>query len=229
MAQLKKKYFGNLSGRFGDAVFRQLGDKNYIAQRPANYKVPDTPEFRDRITKFGFAAKLAKSVYRTQALQTFWKREYPVEIRMFNFILQTNYSFINPDGISSTPLIVPEVSGFGVNLNTASISDRSVRVNIDPLGSLTGIDETVETQIQLISILLLANPVDINYPKFHLFPLQSEEQRLSLNDPLVFDMVLSSNQSEKVQRYQKRKALFALVTLDNNSSLVNYSLTFYSA
>jgi hypothetical protein len=175
------------------------------------------------------AAKLAKSVYRTPALQTFWKREYSAAIRLFNFVLQTNYPFINSDEISSTPLIVPEGSGFNVNLKTASISDRSVRVNIDPHGSLLGIDETLEIQIQLISILLLANPVDIKYPEFQLFPLQSKEQRFFLSDPYAFDLVLSSDQSEKVQSYQKRKAPFVMVTLDNNSTLINYSLTFYSA
>jgi len=229
MAQLKKKYFGNLSGRFGDAVFRQIGDKNYIAQRPAKYKVPETQEFRDRITRFGLSAKLAKSIYGTPDLQTFWKREYPEENRLFNFILKANYPFINPDGISSNPMITPDENGFGVRLNSHSISDSSVRADIAPLGSSSGIDTTVETRIRLISIILLADPLDVNYPGFHLFTLQSEEQILSLDDPMLFDMQLSSNQAEKVGRYQQIKALFSLITSDNNGNLFRYSSTFYSS
>jgi hypothetical protein len=229
MAQLKKKYFGNLSGRFGDAVFRQIGDKNYIAQRPAKYKVPETPEFRDRITRFGLSAKLAKSVYGTPDLQTFWKREYPEENRLFNFILQVNYPFMNPDGISSNPMIAPDENGFGARLDSHSISDNSIRADIAPLGSSSGIDPGVETRIRLISIILLAEPLDLNYPGFHLFTLQSGEQTLSLDDPLRFDIQLSGNQAEKVARYQQIKALFSLITSDDNGNLFRYSSTFYSS
>ena len=229
MAQLKKKYFGNLSGRFGDAVFRQLGDKNYIAQRPANYKVPDTPEFRDRIAKFGLSAKLAKSIYRIPALQTFWKREYPGQARLFNFILQANYPFINSDILSSVPYIVPDERGFSAILNSSSISESSITVDIAPIGRLAGIDETLETKIRLISVLLLSALVEEKLPKYHLLSLESDDRTLSLNDPLDFELVLSGNQSEKVQRYQQRKALFALVTSDDSGNLVNYSSTFYSS
>lgn len=229
MARLKKKFFGNLSGAFGDAVFRQLGDNNYIAQRPSGYKTPDTQEFRDRTSKFGLSVKLAKSIYRIPALKTFWAKEFPNETRLFNFLVRTNYPFINPDGISSTPYLAPDENSFSVPVNTISISGDAVNVVINALDNTAVIDPVIEKKIRLISVVLLANPLDQRMPAFRVLTMQSEDLTLSVTDPITFNIVPSQNYSERIQNYGQKKAFFVLVTLDNNDDLVNYSSTFYGS
>ena len=229
MASLKKKFFGNLSGRFGDAVFRQLGDKNYIAQRPSGYKTPNTQEFKDRTSKFGLSVKLAKVIYRIPALKTFWAKEFPGEARLFNFIMRTNYPFINPDGISSTPFLAPDENGFSVNVNTTSISDDAVNVEIQALNNTGVIDPVIDKKIRLISVVLLANPLDKRMPAFRLLTMQSEDIALSVTDPITFNIVPSQNYSERIQSYGQKKAFFVLVTLDDNDNLVNHSSTFFGS
>ena len=119
--------------------------------------------------------------------------------------MQANYPFINPGVLSYGNSIVTYQRGYSVKANSSSISESSVRVDIAPLGSLIGIDEILETKIRLISVLLLSDPIDSNLPKFQLLSLKSDDRTLSLNGSLDFELVLSGNQCEKVQRYQQRK------------------------
>jgi len=227
MARLKKKFFGNLSGKFGDAVFRQQGDKNYIAQRPSSYRVPDTQDYKDRTNKFGISVKLAKAIYRIPALKTFWQKEYPDESRLFNLIVRVNYPFINSDGISSTPNITPEENGFSVSLNSSSIDENGINVQIAPLLNSVYLDPGVDTRIRLITIILFTDPLDKGLPEIRLLSLQSDDLSFSFNDPISFQILPSSKYSERLQNYRQKKAFFALVTLDDNNHLTNNSSTFF--
>lgn len=229
MATLKKKFFGNLSGKFGDAVFRQVGDKNIIAQRPSGYKTPDTQEFKDRTTKFGLSIQLAKSIYRLPALKVFWEREYPGAARIFNLIVRTNYPFISSDGISSSPHLLPAENGFNVNLNSNNITANSISLEVASLTDAAEINTDIEKKIRLILVMLLADPIDKRLPAFSFLKIQSEDLNLTVTDPLIFNIVPAQNYSDRILNYTQKKAFFVLITLNDNNDLVNHSSTFYSA
>lgn len=229
MARLKKKFFGNLSGKFGDAVFRQVGDKNIIAQRPSGYKTPDTQEYKDRTTKFGLSIQLAKSIYRIPALKVFWEREFQGAARLFNLIVRSNYPFISPDGVSSSPHLLPDANGFSINLNSLNVSTNSISLEVAALTNAAEINTDIEKKIRLISVMLLANPIDKRLPDFSFLKMQSEDLILSLTDPLTFNIVTSQNYSERIQNYGLKKAFFVLVTLNENNDFVNHSSTFYGS
>lgn len=229
MATLKKKLFGSLSGAFGDAVFRQVGDKNYIAQRPVEYKAPDTQDYKDRTTKFGLSVKLAKSIYRIPALKTLWEKEFPDETRIFNFIVRKNYPFITPDGLSSTPHLLPDEDSFSITVNSASVSESAIDVEIAALNNTGKIDTNIDKKIKLFSVLLLANPVLKGLPAFNFISMQSEDIILSVSDPVTFNIVPSQTNSDRMLGYGQRKTFFVLVTLDDNGVPVNYSSTFYAS
>lgn len=229
MATLKKKLFGNVSGAFGDAVFRQVGDKNYIAQRPAEYKIPDTQDYKDRTTKFGLSVKLAKSIYRLPELKALWEREFPNETRLFNFIVRKNYPFISPEGISSTPDLLPDENSFSVNVSTALVSESSINVEIAPLNNTGKIDTNIDKRIKLFSVLLLADPVEQGLPEFNFILMQSEDIVLTVSDPVIFNIVPSQTNSDRILSYGQRKTFFVLITLDDNGVPVNYSSTFYAS
>lgn len=229
MATLKKKLFGNVSGAFGDAVFRQVGDKNYIAQRPAEYKIPDTQDYKDRTTKFGLSVKLAKSIYRLPELKALWEREFPNETRLFNFIVRKNYPFISPEGISSTPDLLPDENSFSVNVSTALVSESSINVEIAPLNNTGKIDTNIDKRIKLFSVLLLADPVEQGLPEFNFILMQSEDIVLTVSDPVIFNIVPSQTNSDRILSYAQRKTFFVLITLDDNGVPVNYSSTFYAS
>ena len=229
MATLRKKFFGNLSGAFGDAVFRQVGDKNYIAQRPAEYKAPDTQDYKDRTTKFGLSVKLAKSIYRIPELKTLWGNEYPTESRLFNLIVRKNYPYIIPDGVSSTPNLLPDENSFSVTVNSLSFSESGINVEVAALSNTGIISSGIDTKIRLVSVILLASPVDQAMPGFNFITMQSDDVVLSLPDPVTFSIVPTQTITDRILDYEQRKAFFVLVTLNDNNDPINYSSTFYSS
>ena len=65
MAELEKKFFGNLKGSLGDVVFRQRNEKNYVAHKPKSYTPPDDPKYRERTSKFRIVQYLSQRIIRT--------------------------------------------------------------------------------------------------------------------------------------------------------------------
>ncbi|BDQ02793.1 hypothetical protein [Ignavibacterium sp.] len=229
MARLKKKLFGNISGAFGDAVFRQIGTTNYIAQKPASYKKPDTQGFRERTIKFSLAVKLAKNINRVNDLKKIWKTEFPTVTRLFNFLVQKNYGYITADGISSNPRITPDENSFKAIIISNTVTSGNINVKIQALNNIPLLNPEFDKKIKLISIILLADPVDKNKNAFELITIQSDAQVLILSEVLTFDIDISQTYGDLIQNYNSKKVFSALITLDDNNLPVNRSTTFFSS
>jgi len=95
------------------------------------------------------------------------------------------------------------------------------------LGSNTGIDVSIEKNVQLVSIVSLSSPLDGTVETFSLLPLLSPIQPLALDSAMTFTLPFSSQTQQLFGKYQVHKLLLALITLDANGNAINYSTTFH--
>jgi len=94
-----------------------------------------------------------------------------------------------------------------------------------PLGNRTGIDLEVEKQVRMFAVISLSSPVDIQYDKTMMIPLNSDLEQLSLTDSLSFQIPITNQIQDLMSKYQKRIILYAFVTYDLEGKPVSYSRT----
>lgn len=124
MAEINKKFFGDLKGKFGDAVFRTRGSKNFVA-RKGKFRKPDTDEFRNRTDTFKLSAKLASLINSEKYLKIIWQNKLGKGILVYPNLISINYSAFSGASITGIPLLVPE-NGIGVKVDTVSIDNDNL-------------------------------------------------------------------------------------------------------
>ena len=224
MANLKKKILGQVSGALGDLVFRERDGSNIIAVRPSSFNTPDDPASVARRGKFAMAAKLASAIGSNPIIKSLWLPLITDGLNIQSYLVKTNYFYALPDDITNLVKLVPD-GGFGVDVVTVDKDQARVRVDINPVGENSGINIAVETQIQLLVLLFLGDPVDENNLPYSFLALSSAALPISLVDPLSFDTNLLTNQSLIYNRYQVQKAYFTIITLDAEDKAVHHSVT----
>lgn len=226
MAKLSQKILGNVSGTLGDITFRQRNGKNYLATRPRSFKAPQDQASIERRSKFALAVKLASIINSIQLLKDLWALKIPAGSTVYNYLVKTNYNQINPDSLTASTYLTPPL-GFGVTTSTLTIARENIDIVFEALGTRTGIDAGEEINIQLFGILCLSNPTDINLEKTFLLPFLSEPQASALDTELTFSLPLSSQESQLFDKYDDKKIIFSLVTLDGENNPVHYSATIF--
>lgn len=225
MAELNKKLFGSIKGKFGDAVFRHRNGKNYIAQKPKKYTLPDNESFRNRTTKFKLLSIVSSSINSVTTLKEIWKLSTPKELSVYNYLISKNYQAVDNGTIGSLFKIVPD-GGFGARLNTLAMDQSSLTINLFPLTSASGIDVTLEKKVQSISLVALSEPTDINLNPVEILILISSPKTVDLENNLEFITMLSTADSDLLSFYNKKQIFSTLITYDENDILVQFAKTF---
>jgi len=224
MAQLEKKFFGRLKGSLGDVVFRSRNDKNYIAQKPKSYTPPSDPKFKERTGKFRVAVKLASTIYSIDHLKQIWNANAGAGKTAFNELVQVNYPFVADGNLTNLIKIVPK-SSFGIKLQTLTMDDSTLNIELAALSELSNIDVTVEKQIQILAVIFLGTPINEALPSYEFINVSSSKQLISLSGPLTFSIPLLTADTDVAVNYSNKKVLFTALTFDENNSLVQYSST----
>lgn len=227
MAELKKPLFGNIKGSFGNAVFRQRNGKNYLVQKPSNYRPPSTEDYFIRTTKFKIASKISSIINSDSTLKEIWYSVKPKNQTLYNYLISVVYPSISIDSINSSLRIVPNTQ-IGVRLNNASIIQDKLTVNLHPLTNASLIDSNIEKNSKIISIVTLINPINVELPNYDSVLISSNLVEVNIDDPLTFEFILSTTNQQKLSSYQNKSLFSTLVTYDENSRIVHFSNTFYS-
>ncbi len=225
MAELNKKFFGNLTGTFGDAVFRQRGKTNYIAQRPKNYTVPDSEKFRNRAGKFKLTIKLSSALVKIPVIKEIWNSKITGDTTAYQTIITTNYPATALNDISGKVNMVPD-DGIGVFMDSCIIGADKLTLTLAPLTDNAGIDINVEKKIQLVSVLFLNNPVVEGDKSYIFLKINSPKIDFNLTEPVVFDIPFATSDVISLADYQGKKAYFTVITFDAEDKFVNYAKTF---
>jgi hypothetical protein len=225
MAELNKKFFGNLTGTFGDVVFRQRGSSNYVAQRPKNYTAPDTETFRARTGKFGLAIKLSSNILKLPTVKDIWNSKLSGDKSAYQNLVADNYPSCSSEDITGKINIVPE-DGIGVMMDSCVIGADKLTLTLAALTENAGIDINIEKKIRLISLLFLNNPLAEGEKSYMFLKINSAKIDFNLTEQIVFDIPFSTADVLSLADYQDKKAYFTVITYDDVDKFVNYAKTF---
>ena len=183
------------------------------------------------MNKFGIAVKLSHAINYLSQLKHFWRAfdsgSDDAHRSAFNKIVKETYHKVSDSDVLATASLVPDI-GFQISASDITLSNSSVSVELDPIGTDKGIDTLVETNVQLACVLFLKEPViDSEKPAYFLHRI-SAKVAINLSNPLTFTFPLDNIESQTYDLYTVRKGLFALVTLDANDVPVRYSNTIQS-
>jgi len=227
MANLKEKVLGSVSGGLGDIIFRNVKGKNVISMKPASFNTPQDPGSVARRGKFLMVVKLAASINSNVQLKSIWKQFGPSGLSIINTLVKTNYLNVTPDDINDSMLLVPS-GGFGITPVSVDKTADQVVIDLQAIGTASGIDTGIEKKLRLMMILFLKSPVIVeNTAPYAFISLSSGILNTSLTVPLTFTALLMSNQSLLFNQYQESKVFFALVTLNEQEDLIRHSISLF--
>ena len=225
MAKINKEILGKVRGSLGDITFRQRNGKSYLSTRPASFVPGKDAASVARREKFGLNIKLSKTIYSIDELKSLWSIQTPSDKTTFNYICKVNYPLVGNGNLSGFIKLTPGL-GFNIVNPVIAYNSSQISVNIDPLGTGTGIDAGVETSVKLLSVVYLNSPVDNSAEKYNFIKFSSAVQATVLDQPYEFIFPLSNIETQHFDSYQNKKGFFALVTLDPDGNILNYSNTF---
>ncbi|GAB6283670.1 MAG: hypothetical protein STSR0008_24590 [Ignavibacterium sp.] len=225
MAKINKEILGKVRGSLGDITFRQLNGKTYISTKPVSFVPGTDANSIARREKFSLAVKIAKSINSVSILKDVWAKDTPQNVSVFNHIMRSNYPMINSNGSIGLIKLFPYF-GFAVNNPVVLFNPTEIKVNIDAIGTSSGIDTSIETTLNLVSLVYLSNPSEDSMIKSSFTTAVSVPIATDLEAAQEFTISLNDVESQMLSIYQSRKGFFALVTYDSAGNIVHYSNTF---
>jgi hypothetical protein len=225
MATLQQPILGKISGSVGSITFRKKNGVNYVSARPSSFLASNDDASINRRSRFAFSCKLSAAMISLAPIKSLWDAETEDGHSAYNTIVGTNYKFVSTDTVTEQTFLTPGL-GFGIKTTSINIASSGIQVVTEAIGTNAGIDLTKETTVQLAAILSLSSPADETVDDFFLIPLLSSAQTLALETALTFSASFNNQEQQLYNKYNTRKALFALVTLDAEGNPVHYSSTF---
>lgn len=224
MAKLKKQVLGRISGALGDIVFREVNGKNVVGMRPSNVNTPQDPASVARRAKFTISAKLAQAISSHQKLKDLWALKAPAGQSTHNFLIKSNYLFVQSDDLSDLIKLTPD-AGFPVSASSGNLTSSGMELILNAIGNNNLIDDSVEVNVQMLSVLFFKDSVDISVPQYSIITASSSVQTLSLANPLTLNAPLVGNDGLLFDKYQYHKAFNVIITMDVSGNLIHYSNT----
>lgn len=225
MAQINKTILGKVRGTIGDITFRLRDGKSILSARPASFMPGRDPASIARRQKFALAVKLSQAINSVSELKPLWTSEAARGSSAFNRIMHTNYPMTSATGLSGLPRLTPSL-GFTVSNPVVTLGPTDIKVNTNAIGDLAGIDTSAEPSLKLVSIVYLSNPADGLVVPYTFLRFVSETRDTDLASVLEFTFPLGDVETRMFAKYENKRGLFVLLTLDTTGNVVHHSNTF---
>jgi len=224
MSEINNGILGKMTGSIGNITGKIRNGKNILALKPSSTTIPTDPESVARREKFAQVVKFAKVVNDHASLKLLWQKMTPSDISCFNYIVKTNYpSFLN--GSHSANTSITPFMGFPVTTSAAVLAQTGINLTVNPLANAYNFNPELETKIKPEVILSFANPVNTALPSSLFYSVELPVSSFVTDTEITFSVTFNDYVKALFQQYTANSALVALVTLDNNSTPVNYSQT----
>ncbi len=128
MALLNNMVLGELSGKLGNKVFRVMNGKNFVSDRPLNYKPAKTPAAKKVRSSFGTAVELSKKLITDPMLKEVWASAKIAGFKPYNKIIKHNIKLINSGTLTERNKITPD--GLFLNLDSASFQNETLHLSL---------------------------------------------------------------------------------------------------
>jgi len=222
MASFKEKFFGKLSGAFGDYIGVIKGDDNFVMRKASNRKIDTSPEGIERRNRFLACIKASKKINSISNLRYFWKEAAGPKQSAYNYCIKKNYPYITGSGTVDGFSIVPDF-GFAFSIDTYARDENGINLSLMQFSNPTLFNTEIEKNIEAYFIIELSDPEKVNNEKVHFFPRITEPQPLDLENPLSFNVSFEQSDNMIFSLYPTVKVHIAFCTLDDEGSPVQYS------
>lgn len=224
MARIKSKILGKISGSLGDLSMRNRKGTNYIAMKPGSFNKPTDQDSVNRRAKFAQAVKLASVINGNDLLSNLWQRLTPAEMSTSNFIMQTNYKLMDPEGLSNLNTLVP-LNGFPVSVKTFTLGSGKIDITVNPLNNAARFNLDEEKILNLTLVIHLSQPALRSMPEIFFISNENVSVNLVLDQEINFIYNLTEQEVDMIGKYGNVKTYFALITTGDLNIPVNYSQT----
>jgi hypothetical protein len=118
----------------------------------------------------------------------------------------------------------------GFNLINPSLypGESNLVIECKALGERSEFDTQVEKYVAIAGIVVLKDPTNENIPDYTILPFRSKKYLFYPNDYLSINLEFTGGQLEIYESYSIKKVFAAFVTMDEEESPVQHSITFMS-
>lgn len=222
MASFKEKFFGKLSGAFGDYIGVIKGDDNFVMRKTSNRKIDTSPEGIERRNRFLTCIKASKKINSINSLRYFWKEAAGPKQSAYNYCIKKNYPYVTGSGTVDGFSIVPGF-GFAFSIDTYTRDANGINLSLMQFSNPTLFDTEIEKNIVAYFIIEVNDPDKANNEKVHFFTRITEPQPLDLENPLSFGVTFEQSDNTTFSLYPTVKVHIAFCTLDDEGSPIQYS------
>ncbi|MCX6158968.1 MAG: hypothetical protein NTY74_13395 [Ignavibacteriae bacterium] len=220
---------GNLRGKVGDFIFRNVNGKTIICMRARSYKKSNSQKSVNNRSKFKFSVMLSSSINKNPVLKEIWQNTNAAKQRAtYNVIFQHVNKHIYNNDIDSFFNLFPGIGGVNAVPNNLEFNVASINVVVKPVKDEHEICVPVEDAkfIQMVGIIKCDNPIDPSLKDRVILSFNSNTYNFVLGKESNITLNIEGERREILYEYSSKRVLFGFVVLDENKNILCYSSTF---
>lgn len=222
MARLDKKNLGNVKGKVGDLVFRNLFGNTYIASAPVKYTTPmDEVSVKNR-NKFSFFQALSSAVGQIYWFKQIWKNSRIPGNIFNNKFFTANNKLVTADYNINDILLIPVEDGFYAEAVSSSFTTKQLTVTVAQLGSDSGIKKNKKISAQ--GLIYLQHPKNQNKAQYAFLPVFSDDLTAVEGEEITFTLLFSDLEQSLYKAYNSHSFVINLMTKDAQGAPKNASI-----
>lgn len=129
MAQLNTMILGEVNGKLGNLVFRQINGKTYVSNRPRNYKPTKSQTAKKVRGSFAAASKLASLVNADKTISEVWKAAKIGGNDPYHKIIKYNTRLVKEGSLTEKNKITPD--GLFLKIESASLQNQVLHLSLN--------------------------------------------------------------------------------------------------
>ena len=151
MAEQKNSVVGDVRGKIGDYLYRQVNGKRIVTKASSTYTLSQLPHEIDKRSKQKVNGKFASVINSNPLLHYIWNKKKAPCVNGYNKINKVNYHPCESYGPSAKAQITP--GGFKLEAEEITIKPGSIEITLQPVNMKKN-----EAIILYILILSLSSP-----------------------------------------------------------------------
>ena len=215
MAEQKNSVVGDVRGKIGDYLYRQVNGKRIVTKASSTYTLSQLPHEIDKRSKQKVNGKFASVINSNPLLHYIWNKKKAPCVNGYNKINKVNYHPCEPYGPSAKAQITP--GGFKLEAEEITIKPGSVEITLRPIHLKKN-----EAIILYILILSLSSPKrrSKNTNDFEFLLLENYREE---GPKLIFN--LDKEKTALAKKYKNKTIFLAAITMNNEGSIERWSET----
>ena len=220
---------GNLRGKVGDFIFRNVNGKTIISMRPHSYKKSNSQKSVNNRSKFKLSVMLSSSINKNPVLKEIWQNTNTAKQRAtYNVIFQHVNKHIYNNDIDINFNIFPDYGGVNAEPKNLKFNVDSINVISKPVNDKHEISVPVDDAkyIQMVGIIKCDNPIDPSLQDRVILSFNSDTYNFKIGKENYITLNIDGERKHTLKDYSSKRIIFGFVILDDDKKTLCYSSTF---